>query len=56
MRKTTMKQTANARKYAGCAVVPRIRNAGIWPVFIAASDNIEPHYTTFGGTNRDFHR
>lgn len=51
-----MKQTANVSKYAVLAVVPRIRNAATCPMFIAASDNIAPHYATFGGTNRDFHR
>ena len=56
LRKTTMKQTANVSKYAGCAVAPRVRNAGIWPMFITASDNLAPHYATFGGTNRVFHR
>ena len=51
-----MKQTDADPNEAVRAVVPRIRNAGIWPMFITASDNLAPHYATFGGTNRVFHR
>ena len=51
-----MKQTDADPNEAVRAVVPRIRNAATCPMFIAASDNIAPHYATFGGTNRDFHK
>ena len=47
-----MKQTANVSKYAGCAVVPRIRNAATCSMFITASENFAPNNATFGGTKR----
>jgi hypothetical protein len=51
-----MKQTASVNECAVCAIVPRIRNAGSWPVFTGNLDDSAPHNAAKRGTYRDFHR